>query len=367
MTYKNYVDPRTMCGKTHAQMGSAMAQPWVVKGALMPDAHAGYALPIGAVVATEGVIVPSWVGYDIGCGVCAYPLQDVDIIDIKDNATAIHQEILKLVPVGFSSHDTALKVDLSGLTDEGKKIAKVKAGAQLGTLGSGNHFIEIGQAAKDKKPYIIIHSGSRGTGHGLATHYMKIAGGGKAREGHYPLTLDSDEGKAYMQDLDWALQYALDNRKQMVTSVMAAIGKVLRKPPERIKPELLINRNHNHAELKDGLVIHRKGATHAEDGMMGVIPGNMRDGSFIVKGKGNPDSLCSSSHGAGRVMSRSEAKKKVHVQAFKDSMGNITTGDLNDVIDEAPEAYKNIFDVMARQNDLVECIEYIKPILNVKG
>lgn len=263
-----------------------------------------------------------------------------------------------------------LRWQLSTPTTLGQEIYQKRNGAcQLGTLGGGNHFIEVGFDENDTV-WVIVHSGSRGTGHGLAGEYMKKASGStKAREGHYALRVDSFTGLEYVADMKWALAYALVNRSVISTLAIDAIRKVLG-CSDNLRPITdgsQINRNHNHAEKKDGLWIHRKGATHAEAGMKGVIPGNMRDGSFIVQGKGNPDSLCSSSHGAGRVMSRSKAKETLSLDEFTLEMGAIAAKVSDRTLDESPMAYKSIFDVMAMQEDLVDVLFRVKPIINVKG
>lgn len=182
-------------------------------------------------------------------------------------------------------------------------------------------------------------------------------------EGHYGFDIGSEVGKAYINDLNESLQFALDNREAMINNILKCMEPIFGK----IETSRFINRNHNHAEIKDDFVIHRKGATHAEKDMMGVIPGNMKDGSFIVKGKGNFDSMCSSSHGAGRVLSRRKAKDTLDVAEFNESMKGIVTNHSSGTIDEAPKAYKNIFEVMDQQKDLVEVIDRIVPILNIKG
>lgn len=353
-----------VCGKALAQFNSAMAEDFAVKGALMPDTHAGYALPIGAVVATKGVVVPAWVGYDIGCGMCA-----VKTNLKRDDLEGKHQEIFdalyEVIPVGFNKRSKPIGFQTKiKPTEAGKDIYNKKAGDhQLGTLGGGNHFIEIGYDEKDCV-WVTIHSGSRGVGHGIATHYMKLAGGGKAREGHFPLSVDSQEGKDYIQDLAFGLEFALANRKTMMGEVGSVLDNVLKR---EVYTSTFINRNHNHAELKDGLWIHRKGATHAEKGMLGVIPGNMRDGCFIVEGKGNPDALCSSSHGAGRVLGRRAAKEQLDFNEFAEEMQGVTALVKAGTLDESPMAYKNIFEVMEQQKDLVKVIAYVKPLINIKG
>lgn len=353
-------------GKALAQFYDAMKMDFAVQGALMPDAHAGYSLPIGAVVATDGVVVPAWVGYDIGCGVAAIPTTFVRA-DVEANKKAIFDQIYRDVPVGFAHNEKSVDWEYDGeITAAAKEVLAGGALRQLGTLGGGNHFIEIGYDETDKV-WIVIHSGSRNVGHKLATHYMKLASGdGKAREGHFGLRVDTRCGQDYIADLKFGLAFALQNRQTIAMRTSDAMARHI--PGGAVHREL-INRNHNHAELKDGRWIHRKGATHAEEGMMGVIPGNMRDGSFIVRGKGNPDSLYSSSHGAGRVLGRKEAKEKLSLDEFIATMGDhkvqaLVTGS---TLDESPMAYKDIFEVMAMQSDLVEVVCHITPMVNIKG
>ena len=348
------------------QFNSAMEQDYALKGALMPDAHTGYSLPIGGVVATDSVVVPAWVGYDIGCGMCAIATT-FSPEDILTHSKKIFRELYDRIPVGFNVNKRPVDSDLDpdDLTELGQRAFHGRKGFRaLGSLGSGNHFVEIG-ADKDKRVWIIIHSGSRGVGHGLATEYMKLASGGKkAKEGHFGLEVSSSKGQSYINDMNWALKFALANRKEILTRVFDAISAYC--AGESLQ-ETFINRNHNHAEEKDGMWIHRKGATHAEEGMMGVIPGNMRDGSFIVKGKGNPLSLWSSSHGAGRILGRKQAKRNLNVADFIQTMDGIQARVGKNTLDEAPMAYKNIFDVMKMQKDMVEVCHHVIPIINMKG
>ncbi|MFK5891896.1 MAG: RtcB family protein [Pseudomonadota bacterium] len=387
------------------QFNSAMSQPFSVYGALMPDAHTGYSLPIGAVVATKDVVLPAWVGYDIGCGMCALKLDGISRLDIEKNSNIIFDMIYRLIPVGFNVNENNTKYSLDGLTEKAKEIAiRKKYKRALGSLGGGNHFIEIGYDNVDNI-WVVIHSGSRGVGHGIAAHYMTLASSDKQaieeefdaksndvlkynpenydrlkaryvakkvgklrpKEGHYSFNVDSQNGKDYIKDLNWCLDFALQNRKEMLTRVVNAITSTIGIHDCRFDMDDLINRNHNHAVERDGLWIHRKGATHAEKGMMGVIPGNMKDGSFIVRGKGNPDSLYSSSHGAGRVMSRKKAKDKLNVEEFKEIMEGVTALVGESTLDESPLAYKDIHEVMRLQGDLVDVVTHIKPLINVKG
>ncbi len=315
-----------------SQFYDAMKLDCVVRGALMPDAHAGYTLPIGAVVATDGVVFPSFVGYDIGCGVAAIKTT-FDRKDIEANAKAIFDQIYRDVPVGFNHNELPVQWEYDGYnTYVVDDILKKGGLRQLGTLGGGNHFIEVGYDEQDAV-WITVHSGSRNVGHTIAKHYMKVASpNGKASEGFHGLLVDSQEGHDYIADLAFGLAFALQNRQLILGRAAASVATILNCDSfSCVNWEGMINRNHNHAEkaLVDGasefgpkreVWIHRKGATHAEDGMMGVIPGNMRDGSFIVRGKGNADSMCSSSHGAGRVMGRKVAKETLSVATFHEQM-----------------------------------------------
>lgn len=347
------------------QFESAMQQEFVTRGALMPDAHLGYSLPIGSVIATDNVIVPAWVGYDIGCGMCALPTS-FNASEVKEKAQVIFDEIYKVVPVGFSHNlqDSAWDYSKYPRTAKMQEIFEKNGLRQIGSLGSGNHFAEVG-ADEIGKVWIIVHSGSRGIGHATASHYMRLASGdGKAREGHFGFDVNETNGQDYILDLNFCLQFALENRLEIVRRIERVIATNCDGVGNWRE---LINRNHNHAELKDGMWIHRKGATHAETNMMGVIPGNMRDGSFIVRGKGNVDALWSSSHGAGRVLGRKEAQRTLTLENFTEIMSNVTAKITAETLDESPRAYKNIYSVMAQQADLVEIVAHVRPILNIKG
>ncbi len=361
--YKIYSD--SIDQKALDQFHSAMKQDFVVRGALMPDAHAGYALPIGAVVATDSVVVPAWVGYDIGCGMCAIETT-FHPGDINDAAKEIFNRIYDVVPVGFNHNKKETNWDYSDIprTATMDEIFSKNGLLQLGSLGGGNHFIEIGYGV-DSSVWVIVHSGSRGIGHAVATHYMKLASGStRAREGHFGLDVATREGRDYINDLNFCLEFALKNREEILHRVVSVISEFCQ---GSVVKKSFINRNHNHAELKDGMWIHRKGATQAEDGMRGVIPGNMRDGSFIVCGKGNPESLWSSSHGAGRVLSRKQAKESLCLDAFVRKMEGVTAKIDQSTLDESPAAYKNIFEVMKDQQDLVQVVGHILPMINIKG
>ena len=365
---KSVIFGQGMDEQTLAQYNSAMSQPWVVKGALMPDAHVGYSMPIGGVVATDGVIVPAWVGYDIGCGMCAAKtnLKAADIIPHRDE---IFHSVYRAVPTGFSHNRRPERWDHAHLSTSAfleRVFEKDQGLTQLASLGGGNHFIEI-DADEGGDVWVVTHSGSRHIGHTVATEYMKRASRStRAREGHFGLQVNTAEGQDYIRDLKFCLEFALENRRRIIERVLREMYHYAR-PGQAPEMERFINRNHNHAEEKDGLWIHRKGATHAEAGMEGVIPGNMRDGSFIVIGKGNPDSLYSSSHGAGRALSRTAAKSIITLDEFRKEMAGITSKVTGGTLDEAPRAYKDIFEIIRQQEDLVEVTHHLRPIINIKA
>lgn len=389
------------------QFNEAMNLDCNVQGALMPDAHAGYTLPIGAVIKSDGYVFPSYVGYDIGCGMCAV---NIDITKDDINLEQLKKHIIDSIPLGSNKHKEKQNINISkdsyNISDFAKYRIEDTGIYQIGTLGGGNHFIEVGESQNNKSIWIVIHSGSRGLGYKIADYYMSLAtqdsvniekleeefifgkeifknvnpdaykkafkifvekqwnNATKNKEGHFGFKLDSELAKAYIEDMNYCLDFALENRRTMIDTIINGIEAQLNK---KVNELLFINRNHNHAEIKESFVIHRKGATHAENGMFGVIPANMKDGSFIVKGKGNNESMCSSSHGAGRVLSRKKAKESLNINEFYETMKNIITNHTYDTLDESPKAYKNIFEVMELQKDLVEVIDRSIPILNIKG
>ncbi|MEF2174928.1 MAG: RtcB family protein [Candidatus Absconditabacteria bacterium] len=387
------------------QFKKAMRHPNILQGALMPDAHTGYTLPIGGVVASKDYIFPSFIGYDIGCGMSAIKL-NLKKHEIEKLTKTIFHGIYDIIPTGFSKNKKPQNWNYKNIK-RSKIVDNImsKDGLyQIGTLGTGNHFIEISYD-ENNQVWITIHSGSRGLGHTTATYYMKLAAFNnnefvkdlqakheklhksdegkfaikvieefenqfkhlKATEGYFGFETNSVIGKQYIDDMNFCLEFALENRKIMIEKVAKYIYSVVGKPIQFQFNDSFINRNHNHADLKDGLRIHRKGATHAEEGMMGIIPGNMRDGSFVVRGLGNQDSLFSSSHGAGRVLSRNAAKESIHLKTFQNSMEGIIAKVGRSTIDESPFAYKDIFQVMKLQKDLVKVIHHLKPLINIKA
>jgi len=365
--------------ETLRQFKECYSQNFVTSAALMPDAHRGYVAPIGAVLATKGYILPSWVGFDIGCGMIAVRVKGKDIFSkVKNNIDKIYDKVLKEIPMGVGNANK--EKDITEKTKENfkKLLDKFKQGPydknifnflrdaalrHIGTLGGGNHFIELGFYKKEI--WLIIHSGSRGIGHRLAKKYMISASKSEIDyEKTFPLDVKSQIGKEYLNVLDFGLEYALLNRLEMSYKVIKILEEVLK---EKLKTELWVNKNHNHAILEKGLYIHRKGATPAKKGERGIIPGNMRDGSFLVVGLGNPKFLYSSSHGAGRSLSRKEAKEKISMESFKKSMEGIKGTISIKTLDEAPMAYKDINKIMKAQEKSVKITKHILPIINWKG
>ena len=358
--------------------------PFVYKWiAIMPDAHQGYGMPIGGVMATKGVIVPNAVGVDIGCGMCAVKtsLTGID----TDTLKKIMGEIRKVVPVGFNKHKEKQDMFLmphEGATPMFSVVSEEFNNAliSLGTLGGGNHFIEI-QKGDDGHIWIMIHSGSRNLGFKVANHYNKLAQGlnekwyssvTKAWELAY-LPVDSEEGQAYIREMNYCVEFALANRKLMMKRIMQIFADTEKEYCD-IKFEPIINIAHNYASLENhfgqNVWVHRKGATKATKGLVGIIPGSQGTASYIVEGLGNKESFMSCSHGAGRRMSRSQARRELNLKeeiAKMNKKGIIhglrNQGDL----DEASSAYKDVEVVMKNQADLVKILVKLLPLAVIKG
>jgi tRNA-splicing ligase RtcB len=347
------------------QIYEALDLPFLKKLVIMPDCHTGYTLPIGGVALLDNVISAAYVGYDIGCGMCTYISNSpVECITGGFKRGEILQKLYEKIPVGFNSGKKMHHDKFKSASGDKKLNDKVngRLRIQLGTLGGGNHFIEIGED-REGMVAVTIHSGSRNPGHSVASHYMKLGTIG------LPLgffQLDSDLGQAYLADMDFMLSYALMNRLFLLAhtnDVLSEYGVVI----DGASVDY-VNENHNHAEITPDGVLHRKGATPAETDKLGIIPGNMRDGVYVTVGLGNEEYLRSSSHGAGRTMSRKRAKKELDLDEFRESMKGITAKLDKGLLDEAPGAYKDIHYVIEKQEGIVmETINYIKPLINIKG
>lgn len=342
--------------------------------AIMPDVHQGYGMPIGGVLATKDAIVPNAVGVDIGCGMCVLRT-DLNEIDQK-TLKKIMGRIRKTVPVGFKHHSD--KQDEKWMPEVEGELPIVseeyeKALYQIGTLGGGNHFIEI-QKGSDGYIWIMIHSGSRNIGYTVANHYHKLAVRQRDKKLGVPedlsfFSLGTDEFELYKSEMDYCIDFAFCNRKLMMERVKAAFVSEV-----ETAFSSFINKPHNFASEEyhfgEDVIVHRKGATRARKGELGMIPGSQGTSSFIVSGKGHPESFESCSHGAGRVMSRNRARKTLSVKDETRQLSEM--GVLHAIrgkadLDEAPSSYKDITMVMEQQKDLVTIEVELKPLAVIKG
>lgn len=359
--------------------------------ALMPDCHPGYGMPIGGVIACKDDIIPNAVGVDIGCGMGAVrtsvPVSATDRKQLRDVVTKIRE----LIPCGEGkSHRSNQSWEQMTETMEDFKgrdwysgHVKDLAGKNLGTLGGGNHFIEV-QAGDDNMVWLMIHSGSRHLGNIIAKHYNKVALNLNTRwNSLIPskdlafLPVTSQEGKDYIHDMNFALTYARENRRQIMDRFMTAFTSVF-KGAAFDKP---VNIHHNYAAIENhfghNVWVHRKGATSARTNETGIIPGSMGTPSYIVQGLGNPESFMSCSHGAGRVMGRKEASRSLTPAECDKAMGDVVFERWNKIrrgkgqgeydLGEAPQAYKNIEDVIQSELDLIRPVVKLYPLAVVKG
>lgn len=344
--------------------------------AIMPDSHQGYGMPIGGILATKDAIIPNAVGVDIGCGMCSLrtDLKEIDVEDLKQ----IMGRIRETVPVGFKHHDE--KQDISRMPEMKGDLPIVsqefdRGRYQVGTLGGGNHFIEI-QKGSDGYIWIMVHSGSRNIGYTVANHYHKLAvEETKKRGDDVPKDLSyfirgTEHYDNYFNEMNYCIEFALENRKLMMDRVKDAFTEVF---PD-IEFSNFINKPHNFAAWEnhfgENLMVHRKGATRAEEGEWGMIPGSQGTSSFLVKGKGNPKSFNSCSHGAGRVMSRAQARRTLNLKdevALLKEKGVLHAIRHKKDLDEAPSSYKDIDVVMALQEDLVDIQVELTPLAVIKG
>ncbi|QNP47414.1 RtcB family protein [Diaphorobacter aerolatus] len=376
------------------QLANTAQLPIVFKHiAAMPDVHLGIGATIGSVIPTIKAIIPAAVGVDIGCGMMAAKTT-LRAQDLPDNLSALRSAIERAIPHGFSGRnrgrdpgawDTppdAVDQAWAGLVDEFNQLAELHPRLKntnnhkhLGTLGSGNHFVEV---CIDQNDFVwfMLHSGSRGVGNAIGNHFIELAK--KDAERNMRNLPDKDlayfeEGAQYFGDyvrgVSWAQKFAMKNREVMMTNLIAAVRKVIAKPFESHVEA--VNCHHNYVQKErhfgEDVFVTRKGAVSARRGEMGIIPGSMGARSYIVRGLGNPESFESCSHGAGRVMSRTKAKKIFTVADQIKATEGVECRKDADVIDEIPMAYKDIDAVMDAQKDLVEVVHTLKQVVCVKG
>lgn len=363
--------------------------------AVMPDVHLGMGATVGSVIPTRFAIIPAAVGVDIGCGMMAVRT-NLKGRDLPESLKPIRRDIEKAVPVGFNFHKSPVIENRDGLLPS-KLVARAQVlaaqfdrlsimtavrqlnedrmWAQLGTLGGGNHFIEV-CLSDDDDVWVMLHSGSRNVGKTFAEVAIAMAKEAALKQSYHLPDLDLawlDEGTRefdmYTEALLWAQDYAALNRQIMMALVLNVMRKHFGK--RFATEETAINCHHNYAQRERhfgrDLWITRKGAVSAAKGTLGIIPGSMGARSYIVRGQGNEQSYCSCSHGAGRVYSRTQAKKRYSIEDLKEQTRGVECRKDNAVIDEIPAAYKDIDAVMAAQKDLVEVVAVLKQVLCVKG
>ena len=376
------------------QLLNTASMPFIYKWmAVMPDVHYGKGSTIGSVIPTIGAIIPAAVGVDIGCGMMAVRTSLV-ASDLPDSLLPLRLALERAVPhgrsVGRGKRDVGAWHNLPKATEEGwrgleagfrsiiekhPKLASANTASHLGTLGTGNHFLEVCLDQEDRV-WFMLHSGSRGVGNAIGTYFIERA---KADMRRFFINLpDEDlayfpEGTPnfddYVEAVEWAQSFAMMNRQVMMSHAIEAARGVIDKPFEAHLEA--VNCHHNYVAREHhfgkNVFITRKGAVRAAEGVMGIIPGSMGAKSFIVRGKGNLDSFCSCSHGAGRVMSRTQARRRFTVADHIADTAGVECRKDADVIDETPRAYKDIDAVMAAQADLVEIVHTLRQIVCVKG
>lgn len=362
--------------------------------AIMPDVHWGMGATVGSVIPTLGAIIPAAVGVDIGCGMMARRTS-LTASDLPDNLSGLRTAIEARIPHGrtdnggvndrgaWNEPPSHTKMPIGMLTaldlivDKHPEISKAAARSQnhAGTLGSGNHFVEICLDEEDRV-WVMLHSGSRGIGNRIGQHFIALAKEDMRKWFINVPDVDlaylpqgTDHFNDYMKALSWAQSFAKFNRELMMDAALAALAEAV--PKEFSSDCEAVNCHHNYVSQErhfgQDVFLTRKGAVSAHEGELGIIPGSMGAKSFIVRGKGNREAFCSCSHGAGRAMSRNEARKRFTVEEHEAATKGVECRKDIDVIDETPMAYKDIDAVMAAQSDLVDIVHTLKQVVCVKG
>jgi len=362
--------------------------------AVMPDAHAGKGSTVGTVIATRGAIIPSAVGVDIGCGMMAVKIANLEADKLASDKAckALRTEIEKAIPVGFAGNQEIseranhilnkffINESLSPSFSNSKDYSSVsiKAAYQMGSLGGGNHFIEVCLSQKNEV-WVVLHSGSRNIGKTVADFHINGAKGLMKKmfielpDPDLAYFVESSSAfEHYIQDMEWCQNYAWFNREEMMRRILGVISDLFFQDPFKfIQYSDKINCHHNYTQMENhfgqNVWVTRKGAVSARKDQYGIIPGSMGTKSYIVKGLGNLESFCSCSHGAGRRMSRTRARNQFTIEDLENQTLGVECRKDADIIDEIPAAYKDIDTVMGNQADLVEIVETLKQVICIKG
>ena len=380
-----WADPASVEDQAMAQLRNVANLPWVHGLAVMPDVHYGKGATVGSVIAMRDAVSPAAVGVDIGCGMTAVRTS-LTAADLPEDLRALRARIEDTVPVGFKAHARPVSAqrvpgvggwdafwDRFSALDRGVQNLRERALAQMGSLGGGNHFIEVCLDAEDTV-WLMLHSGSRNIGKELAERHIAAA----QKLPHNAALPDRDlavfltgspEMDAYRRDLYWAQDYASRNRATMLALLCALVREQFAGLKVRFDEPISCHHNYVSEETYDGVdvLVTRKGAIRAGSGDLGLIPGSMGVGSYVVRGLGNPDAFCSASHGAGRKMSRNKARRTFTEADLAAQTAGVECRKDGGIVDEIPGAYKNLDEVMGRQTDLVEIVARLCPVVCVKG
>lgn len=380
---KAWIDGVQLEDQARQQLLNIAKMPFIHRHiAVMPDVHFGIGATVGSVIATTGAIIPAAVGVDIGCGMNAVKTS-LKASDLPDSLAMLRSDIERSVPVGNNKHQHPKhtgafpklpSMEFANLIESLGVKTMHQLDQQLGTLGGGNHFIEI-CLDEEQNVWIMLHSGSRGIGNKIGQHFIALAK--KDMEKYFIVLPDKDLAyfpestehfNDYVQAVSWAQDYAYTNRRLMMELVLGSMKHRL--PAFELVNEA-VNCHHNYVSLENhfgkNVYVTRKGAVRAREGDLGIIPGSMGAKSFIVKGRGNAESFHSCSHGAGRVISRTAARAKFTTEDHELATAGVECRKDKSVLDETPAAYKDIDAVMAAQTDLVEVVHTLKQVLCVKG
>ncbi|HET9380803.1 MAG TPA: RtcB family protein [Streptomyces sp.] len=382
-----WADPASIEEAALRQLRNVATLPWIEGLAVMPDVHYGKGATVGSVIAMRGAVCPAAVGVDIGCGMSAVKTS-LTASDLPGDLSRLRSKIEQAIPVGRGMHDSPVDPGrlhgfaLSGWDDfwgrfdtvaEAVRFRGERAGKQMGTLGSGNHYVEV-LCDSDDGVWLTLHSGSRNIGKELAEHHIGVAQKLPHNQGLVDRDLavfvtDTPQMAAYRNDLFWAQEYARYNRSIMMALLKDVVRKEFKKAKPAFEPEISCHHNYVAEERYDGmdLLVTRKGAIRAGSGEYGIIPGSMGTSSYIVKGLGNERAFNSASHGAGRRMSRNAAKRRFTVRDLEEQTRGVECRKDSGVVDEIPGAYKPIEQVMDQQRDLVQVVAKLKQVVCVKG